>query len=35
VVRVRLPGRDENVEGHRRVNQSVVAAVNAAISVLT
>jgi 2-succinyl-5-enolpyruvyl-6-hydroxy-3-cyclohexene-1-carboxylate synthase len=35
VVRVRLPGRDENVEGHRRVNQSVVAAVEAAISVLT
>ncbi|HEY1466185.1 MAG TPA: 2-succinyl-5-enolpyruvyl-6-hydroxy-3-cyclohexene-1-carboxylic-acid synthase [Acidimicrobiales bacterium] len=35
VVRVRLPGRDENVEGHRRVNQSVVAAVDAAISVLT
>ena len=31
VVRVRLPGRDENVEGHRRVNHSVVAAVDAAI----
>lgn len=35
VVRVRLPGRDENVEGHRRVNQSVVAAVDAAIGALT
>jgi 2-succinyl-5-enolpyruvyl-6-hydroxy-3-cyclohexene-1-carboxylate synthase len=32
VVRVRLPDRDENVEGHRRVNQSVVAAVEAAIT---
>jgi 2-succinyl-5-enolpyruvyl-6-hydroxy-3-cyclohexene-1-carboxylate synthase len=35
VVRVRLPGRAENVDGHRRVNQSVVAAVDAAISALT
>ena len=34
VVRVRLPGRDENVEGHRRVNESVVAAVDAAITAL-
>ena len=32
VVRVRLPRRDENVEGHRRVNESVVAAVEAAIT---
>jgi thiamine pyrophosphate-dependent acetolactate synthase large subunit-like protein len=32
VVRVRLPGRPENVEGHRRVNESVAAAVAAAIS---
>jgi 2-succinyl-5-enolpyruvyl-6-hydroxy-3-cyclohexene-1-carboxylate synthase len=34
VVRVRLPGRDENVEGHRRVNQSVVTAVEEAIAAL-
>jgi 2-succinyl-5-enolpyruvyl-6-hydroxy-3-cyclohexene-1-carboxylate synthase len=32
VVRVRLAGRPENVEGHRRVNESVAAAVAAAIS---
>jgi 2-succinyl-5-enolpyruvyl-6-hydroxy-3-cyclohexene-1-carboxylate synthase len=32
VVRVRLPGRDENVDGHRLVNESVVAAVDAAIT---
>jgi 2-succinyl-5-enolpyruvyl-6-hydroxy-3-cyclohexene-1-carboxylate synthase len=34
VVRVRLPGRDENVEGHRRVNRSVVGAVETAIAAL-
>jgi 2-succinyl-5-enolpyruvyl-6-hydroxy-3-cyclohexene-1-carboxylate synthase len=34
VVRVRLPGRDENVDGHRQVNESVVAAVDGAITAL-
>jgi 2-succinyl-5-enolpyruvyl-6-hydroxy-3-cyclohexene-1-carboxylate synthase len=31
VVRVRLPGREENVDGHRRLNESIVLAVDAAI----
>jgi hypothetical protein len=35
VVRVRLPGRDENVEGHRLVNEAVVAAVNQVVETLT
>jgi 2-succinyl-5-enolpyruvyl-6-hydroxy-3-cyclohexene-1-carboxylate synthase len=34
VVRVRLPGRDANVEGHRQVNRLVVAAVDAALGAL-
>ncbi|HEY6622859.1 MAG TPA: 2-succinyl-5-enolpyruvyl-6-hydroxy-3-cyclohexene-1-carboxylic-acid synthase [Acidimicrobiales bacterium] len=32
VVRVRLPGRADNVDGHRRLNESVAAAVAATVS---
>ncbi len=31
VVRVRLPARSENVDGHRRLNATVAAAVSAAV----